>query len=111
MKFINREWYFINLQQNNKIALGSDCRDEPIVNDDGYFVNFVANNTTSLYKIKEKITGQIGNDGTKSLEIIVPLNYLSSFWRTLEMPSINCEINFILNWSANCVIVFTFVAN
>ena len=24
MKFINRQWYFINMQQNNKIALGSD---------------------------------------------------------------------------------------
>ena len=32
----------------------------------------------------------------------MPLKYLSNFWRTLEMPLINCEINLILTWSANC---------
>ena len=42
---------------------------------------------------------------------MVPLKYLSNFWRTLEMSLINCEINLILNWSANCLIVHTDVAN
>ena len=36
---------------------------------------------------------------TKNLEIIVPLKYLSNFWRTLEMPLINNEVNLILTWS------------
>ena len=36
---------------------------------------------------------------------MVPLKYLNNFWRFLEMPLINCEINLILIWSANCVIV------
>ena len=27
------------------------------------------------------------------------------------MPLINCEINLILTWSANCVIVYTYAAN
>ena len=57
------------------------------------------------------MTGQAGDDGTKNVEIKVPLKYLSNFWRTLEMPLINCEISLILTWSANCVIVFTNVAN
>ena len=35
---------------------------------------------------------------------MVPLKYLSNFWRTLEMPLINCELNLILTWCANCVI-------
>ena len=30
------------------------CRDEPAVNDNGAVVNFVAKNTTSYLKIKEK---------------------------------------------------------
>ena len=34
----------------------------------------------------------------------MPLKYLSNFWRTLEMLLINCQINFILTWSENCVI-------
>ena len=42
---------------------------------------------------------------------MVPLKYLSSFWRTLEMALINCEINLILTWLANCAIVYTNVAN
>ena len=32
------------------------------------------------------------------------LNYLSNFWRTLEVPLINCEINLILTWSNRCFI-------
>ena len=40
----------------------------------------------------------------KKVEIIVPLKYLSYFWRTLEMPLINCKINLILTWSEKCVI-------
>ena len=38
---------------------------------------------------------------------MVLLKYLSNFWRTLEMPLINCEINLILTWSSSCVIVST----
>ena len=34
----------------------------------------------------------------KNTEIAVPLKYLSNFWRALEMPLINCEINLILSW-------------
>ena len=41
---------------------------------------------------------------TKYVEIVVPLNYLSKFWRTLEMLLINCEVNLILTWSPTCVI-------
>ena len=40
---------------------------------------------------------------------MVPLKYLSNFLRTLEMPLINCEINLVLTWSTNCVIVSTAV--
>ena len=35
---------------------------------------------------------------------MVPLKYLSNFWRTLEMSLINCEVNLILTWSSTCVI-------
>ena len=58
-----------------------------------------------------KITGQTGDDGTKNIEIMVPLSYLGVFWRSLELPLINCEVNLVLTWSANCVIVSTNVAN
>ena len=52
-----------------------------------------------------KITGNAPADGnTKNVEIVVPLKYLSNFWRTLEMPLINSEVNLILTWSSTCVI-------
>ena len=38
---------------------------------------------------------------------MVPLKHLSNFWRTLEMPLINCEVNLILTWSSNCVLIAT----
>ena len=57
------------------------------------------------FKSKIKITGKTpNNDNEKDVEIMVPLKYLSNFWRTLEMPLINCEVNLILTWSSTCVI-------
>ena len=57
------------------------------------------------FKYKVKITGKTPDNGnTKDVEIIVPLKYLSNFWRTLEMPLINCEVELTLTSSKNCVI-------
>ena len=57
------------------------------------------------FKSKIKITGKTPNDDNeKDVEIMVPLRYLSNFWRTLEMPLINCEVNRISTWSSTCVI-------
>ena len=68
-------------------------------------------NTTDSFKFKAKITGQTGNNGTKGVEIMVTLKYLRYFWRTLEMPLINCEVNLILTWSSTCVFIATNVQN
>ena len=52
-----------------------------------------------------KITGNTPADvNTKDVEMIVPLKYLSNFWRTLEILLINCEVNLLLTWSKDCVI-------
>ena len=37
-------------------------------------------------------------------EAIVSLNYLSNFWRFLDFPLINCEIELVLSWSKECII-------
>ena len=71
------------------------CKDEPY--DD------IANSESFQFKIK--ITGNTPNAGnTKDVKIAVPLKFLSNFWRILEMPLINCEVNLILTWSENGVI-------
>ena len=49
------------------------------------------------FDYKASITGILEDiDRTKDVEIVVPLKYLSNFWRTLDIPLLNCEINFIL---------------
>ena len=35
---------------------------------------------------------------------MAPIRYLTNFWKTLEMPLINCEIILILTWSSTSVI-------
>ena len=42
---------------------------------------------------------------------MVPLKYLTNFWRTIEIPLINGEVNLILTWSANFNIVYSDIAN
>ena len=47
-----------------------------------------------MFKFKQQITGQPGKgDKKKCRNIMVPLKYLSNFWKTLEIPLTNCEIN------------------
>ena len=92
-------------------SLWQYCKGIPAVDNNNAIANFTDNNITDSFNFKVKMTGQTGNDGTKNVEIMVPIKYLSNFWRTLEMSLINCEINLILTWSANCVIVSSKVAN
>ena len=57
------------------------------------------------FKSKIKITGKTPNNhNEKDVEIMVPLKYLSNFWRTLEIPLINCEVTLIFKCSPSCVI-------
>ena len=57
------------------------------------------------FKSKAKITGSTPAGGnTKDAKIIVPLKYLSNFWKTTEMWLINCEANLLLTLSSTCVI-------
>ena len=65
---------------------------------------FHAADNSASFKFKPKITSVTDADGTKKVEIMVPLKYLSNFWRTLEMPLINCESILILTWSDKCVL-------
>ena len=69
-------------------------RGEPFISDDGNRDNHP---DTASFKCKQTITDQTGNDGTKNVQIMVPLKYLSNFWRTLEMPLINCEVSIFFN--------------
>ena len=71
--------------------------------------------TGSTYNVDAKITNVEGNEidnsaydanksGSKKVEIVVPLKYLSNFRRTSDMRLINYEIELVLTWFKNCVI-------
>ena len=78
-------------------------KDIPAVNNNSDIVEFNGANYTDSINFKANITGQSGTNGRiDGIEAMVPLKYLSNFWKTFEMPLINCEINLILTWSANC---------
>ena len=92
-------------------SLWQYCKDIPARAANNTIENFTMDNTTDSFKFKAKITGQTGNNGTKGVEIMVTLKYLSNFWRTLEIPLINCEVNLILTWSSTCVFIATKMQN
>ena len=58
--------------------------------------NFHASDNSASFKSKQKITCITGNNGEKDVELTESLKYLKFFWKTLQMPLINCEINLIL---------------
>ena len=72
-------------------------RDKSALTDDDAIKFFhVGNNNSVSFKFKQRMTGVTDADGTKDVEIMVPLKYLGNIWKTLEMPLINCETNLIL---------------
>ena len=44
------------------------------------------------------------DNNTLTAEVVVQLKYLSNFWRFLDLPSINCEIELDLSWSKECIL-------
>ena len=80
-------------------------KDESALNNTDDIIDFLNDTDSTSFKFKLKVTGQTRIDGTKDAEIMMPLNYLSNFWRTLEMPLINCKINLLLTWLKNCFIM------
>ena len=83
-------------------------RDESPKNDAENPLNVALDNLSSFkYKASHlgKITDADGNDRSlKNAKIVVPLKYLSNFFRSLEVPLINCKIHVEVNWNKNCVI-------
>ena len=58
-----------------------------------------------IFKLKASIIGNTEKNGTKKgVKVAVPLKYLSNFWRSLEMPLINCKVELSLNWIERCLL-------
>ena len=72
-------------------------RDEIVENND------LTVDNSSSFKYKSDIIGNLRQAGTKT-KIIVPLKHLSNFWRSLEIPLINCKVGLSLNWYENFIL-------
>ena len=75
-------------------------RDEIIDNTD-----VTKDNNAPSFKYKTNLIGNTENNRRKNeLKIAVPLKYLSNFWKSLEMPLINCKVELSLEWYENCIL-------
>ena len=58
------------------------------------------------YKASFMENGVTHDNLTKNnVKVVVPIKHLSSFWRHLDIPLINCEVELILTWFKNCVLI------
>ena len=68
----------------------------------------LAADISSSFKYKFFIGNSVAdgaaNRKNKAVKIAVPLKYLCSFWRSLEMLLINCKIEFLLKWYEKCIL-------
>ena len=83
--------------QDSSATLYQYKRDEP--QDD--LANNLATNTSSSFKYKVDLLGNpaiVDNVARRNVKIVVPLKYLSNFFRSLEMRLINCKIKLNLKW-------------
>ena len=90
-------------------SLWNYYRDEPNSGAVGH-INYSIKDSKS-FDYKTSITGKLeGNNVEKDdVEIVVPLKYLSNFWRTRDrLPLINWEVSLTLTWSKNCVLTIFF---
>ena len=90
--------------QDSSATLYQYKRDEPPENDAG--ADLTADNSSS-FKYKVSLLGNPVSDGNaakRSLKVVLPLKYLSNFFRSLEMSLINCKIKLNLTWKKECVL-------
>ena len=52
----------------------------------------------------KKANHKEGKSSVKVTKVAVPLKYLSNFWRSLEMPLINCKVHLELSWNEDCIL-------
>ena len=89
--------------QDSSATLYQYKRDEPPEDD---VADLTAHNSDSL-KYKIKLLGNLvvaNNVARKNVKVVVPLKYLSNFFRSLEMPLNNCKIKSNLTWKKECVL-------
>ena len=77
-------------------------------NENNAALNKINNNqkiASKSFKYKTTLKGSTrNNNNILEAEVIVPLKYLSNFWRFVDFSWINSEIKLNLSWSKECII-------
>ena len=66
---------------------------------DNFRINNNKTTTSKSFQYKKKSIGNTPNNNKLDIEIIVPLKYLSNFWRSFDFLLIKFEIELDLLWS------------
>ena len=88
-------------------SLWNYYRDEPNSStDDDNITQSILNSESFDYKANFKENGVTHDNLTKNdVKVVVPLKHLSNFWKSLNIPLVNCEVELILTWFKNCVLI------
>ena len=103
MPMYNLKEYSDNYQDSSA-TLYQYKRDKP---PEANAITDLTTNNSSSCKYKVKLSGNPvldGNIAKRNVKVVVPLKYLSNFFRSLEMPLINCKIKLNLTWKNECVL-------
>ena len=86
-------------------SLWNYYRDEPNSStDDDNITHSTLNSKSFDYKANFMENGMTHNNLTKNnVKIVIPLKLLNNFWRNLNVPLTNCEVELILTWFKNCL--------
>ena len=90
--------------QDSSATLDQYKRDEP---PEANAIDDLTVDNSNSFKYKVSLLGNpvvADNIAKRSVKIVVPLRYLSNFFRSLEMPLINCKIKLNLTWKKECVL-------
>ena len=107
----------VKTTEKQQFRLWNYYRDEPSdpLSSDSESFKYKTSIQGNTYNVDKNITNNDGNEtdnpkydankvGKNENEVVIPLKHLSNFWKSLNIPLINCEVELILTWSKNCVL-------
>ena len=88
-------------------SLWNYYRDKPSSSiDDDNIIHSILNSESFDYRANFMEDGVTHNNLLKNdVKVVVPVKHLSNFWRSLNIPIINSEVELILTWIKNCVLI------
>ena len=116
LQLVMNHYKLIEYSDNYQDSVGSLYnfkRNEQALNAAGKIIVVTIDNSSSFKYNSNLLTGLATEDGAaganayriyKNAQIVVPLKYISSFFRSAEIPLINTTLHLELSWTKNSII-------